>query len=224
MISLKVAIIWEYQIKRQQTTLQSNIMRIEDALFLTKDFEKTGRVKDIYYLDEEGTTWTKKELEKLAKGIETEPHDVTAYFDGGFDLESQLAGLGIVIYYTKDGKRYRLRKNEVFREIESNNEAEYAALHFLVQQLEEIGIQDQAIFVQGDSQVVINQMSGEWPVFEEEFVRWQDRIEDKLKVNGLRAHFELLGRKGNKEADHLAGQALQEKPIHSVIEIQLDES
>ncbi len=67
----------------------------------------------------------------------------------------------------------------------------------------------------GDSQVVLNQLGGEWPVFEERENRWIDRIEAKLAELGLKPHYESIGRAENKEADMLATQALKGEIIFS---------
>ena len=85
-------------------------------------------MKELEFEDEKGGSWTLKELEKLKEELAAEPDEITVYFDGSYDKESQLAGFGIVIYYSLGGERYRLRKNKSFR-LTTNNEAEYAALY-----------------------------------------------------------------------------------------------
>lgn len=70
-------------------------------------------------------------------------------------------------------------------QFESNNEAEYAAFHEAVRQMDELGIHHQSCVFKGDSLVVLNQLSGEWPCMEENLNKWLDRIEaklDKLKI------------------------------------------
>ena len=50
------------------------------------------------------------------------------------------AGLGIVIYFKQGKKKYRLRVNELIHQMDTNNEAEYAAFHYALNLLEELGV------------------------------------------------------------------------------------
>ncbi|ADE68497.1 Putative protein YpeP [Priestia megaterium] len=179
------------------------------------DLEKTGRTKEIFLLDEQQQKWTVKEAKKLLQEVQTEPHDIVAYFDGGYEHDTLLAGLGVVIYFKQNNNSYRIRRNSRLQEIESNNEAEYAAFYYLIQVLEELGVHHIPVTFRGDSQVVLNQLAGEWPCFEEEFNRYLDRIEDKMQELGIRPVYEPISRKENEEADQLATQALQGIPIAS---------
>lgn len=194
-------------------------MNAEEALFISDDFEKTGRVIELFFYDEQHTKWTKKEITKLLKEIETEPHDVIAYFDGGFDIETNKAGLGVAIYYTQNKKKFRVRANEAFDQIDTNNEAEYAAFWFMLQQLEELGVHHLPVTFRGDSHVVLKQLSGEWPCMEENLNRWLDRIEEKIKSLGIIANYDPITRKENNEADKLATQALQGVIVSSNFEL-----
>ncbi|MBU8907442.1 reverse transcriptase-like protein [Desertibacillus haloalkaliphilus] len=223
---MKVRLEWVYQPVRGKKRMRflSDYVTPEEALFFYRDIERTGRVKSLEFYDATGMQWLKKELEKLVEQIETEPHAITAYFDGGHNRETHTAGLGTVIYYEKDGKSYRIRKNDRFEEIETNNEAEYAALWLLLLELEELEVHHTDITIKGDSQVVLNQLTGEWPTYEEHLNRWLDRIEEKLKTLGLTPNYILIPRKENQEADRLASQALEGTPIASHLTIDEKES
>lgn len=157
--------------------------------------------------------------QKFLEGIQTEPHHISVYFDGGFDAKSKKSGLGCVIYYEQDGKHFRKRKNAFVEEIETNNEAEYAALYLGLQELEALGVHHLPVKFVGDSQVVINQLSGEWPCYEETLTKWADRVEDKMKQMGIHPEYEAISRKQNREADHLASQALEGLEIASNIQL-----
>ncbi|MFC4322743.1 ribonuclease H family protein [Litchfieldia salsa] len=217
---MKVWIEWNYKSpKNPEILLTSEIMPATEALRISDDFEKTGRVKEIFFYDEQHTKWNKKELIRLLKEVETEPHDIVAYFDGGFDLQTNKAGLGTAIYYTQNNRDYRVRANEVFNELETNNEAEYAAFWFMLLTLEEIGVKNIGVEFKGDSQVVLNQLSGEWPCFEDTLNKWLDRIEEKMKHLGIHPTYSPIGRKLNGESDKLATQALEGTVVSSKIEI-----
>ncbi|RWZ60847.1 reverse transcriptase-like protein [Halobacillus fulvus] len=216
---MNVRIEWMYKKnKGPSTTFTSDEMGVGEALLIAEDLEKTGRVKKLDFVDQQGQSWMKKELKKYMKGVETEPHNVQVYFDGGFYHETQKSGLGCVIYYEKDGKHLRLRRNAAIEELKTNNEAEYAALHLAVKELELLGVHHLPVKFSGDSQVVINQLKGEWPCLEEELSRWADRIEDLLHKLGIEPEYDLVTRKQNKEADRLAGQALEGVSITSTHE------
>jgi len=217
---LKITIEWTYHHKGVETVFRSEEMPPAHALSVAEELMKTGRTKNILFLDEHDSTWTLKEIKKYIKEMETEPSNVTVYFDGGFNLESRISGLGCVIYFEQNGKKYRLRKNLTLDGLSSNNEAEYAALHFSVQELESLGVHHQTVRFIGDSQVVINQMSGEWPVYEKELMNWADRIDEYLNRLGIKPEFEPVSRKENEEADRLANQALDDIEIDGKIELQ----
>ncbi|THE15165.1 reverse transcriptase-like protein [Bacillus timonensis] len=218
---MKLKLEWTYKTpKNQVITLMSDEVTAEDALRIAEDFERTGRTKDLVFYDERQTKWTKKELIKLIKEIETEPQDIVAYFDGGYDIQSGKAGLGVAIYYTQNKKTYRVRVNEMFEEMESNNEAEYAAFWLMLNTLEELGVHHTTVTFKGDSQVVLNQLSGDWPCFEENLNRWLDRIEEKIRKMGIQAKYHPIGRKQNTEADRLATQALEGTVVSSKFEIK----
>ncbi|WP_088105283.1 reverse transcriptase-like protein [Halalkalibacter urbisdiaboli] len=217
---MNVRIEWTYREpkRKREYFMKSEQIPLGEALQLAEDLEKTGRLKELTFYDEQDTSWTKKDLLRYLKKFETEPHDIYAYFDGGFDIQSKQAGLGIVIYYTQHHKKWRIRHNQKIDLLLDNNEAEYAALSLLYDKLEELGVHHQPIVIHADSMVVVNQASGEWPCFEENYIPWLERIEQKVKKLGLTPSYELLERQLNKEADQLASQALKNVEISSVLE------
>lgn len=220
---MNILIEWLYRTpKGAETVFRSEEMPAAQALLLAEDLERTGRAKSIAFIDRFDSSWTIKELKGYLKGIETEPHNVTVYFDGGFDRTTSTSGLGCVIYYEQNGKTYRLRRNAFSAELTSNNEAEYAALHLSLQELALLNVHHLPVRFIGDSQVVINQMGGEWPLLEHNLSGWADRIDDKLKDLGIQPEYELVQRKMNSEADRLATQALNSISITATKEIQSD--
>ncbi|MFP7254726.1 reverse transcriptase-like protein [Terribacillus goriensis] len=188
------------------------------ALLLIEDMQQSGRVPQLELLDSYETEWTIKELRSYMKELETEPHNVRVYVDGGFDKKTGRGGLGCVIHYEQNQKEYRLRRNQEMEQLISNNEAEYAALHFAIGVLSEIGVKDQEIEVYTDSRTVVNQMSEEWPVYEKELKYWADKVDDVVKRIGLTVQYAHVDRNQNKEADQLASQALKSIQIDSTIQ------
>ena len=217
---MKLKIEWTYKTPRNvTTTFVSDYLPIGQVMALLEDMERTGRMKGYTLIDEHESTWLLKEVKKYLKELEEEPHDITVFFDGGFNMGTKESGLGFAIYYEQNGKKYRIRKNALVHYLKSNNDAEYAALYSALQELEYLGVHHQSIVVKGDSQVVINQMAGEWPVFEEELASWANKIDEKLEQLGLQVHYLHVPRKQNTEADQLATQALNKIEYDGKIEI-----
>ncbi|WP_373895335.1 reverse transcriptase-like protein [Virgibacillus sp. CBA3643] len=217
---MQVRIELTYQTpKGAETFFTSDDMLAPKALLIAEDLEKTGRMKNIQFIDTRETTWNFKQLKKQLEEIKTEAHNVTVYFDGGFDLETRKSGLGCVIYYDQNEKSFRLRKNALVEELHTNNEAEYAALHLALKEVELLDVHHLPVTFVGDSQVVINQLKEDWPCYEKELAKWADRIENKIHQLGIEAEYELVSRKKNREADQLASQALKEIEITSTKEI-----
>lgn len=191
----------------------------EQAILYGEDIEKSNRTSELIFYDEMGQSWKLKELKKLNTEIEEDPHDVMIYFDAGYNRESLQSGLGAVIYYRQGKKKYRLRANEPVDELENNNEAEYAALMFALNLLEEIGVHHVPCDIKGDAQGVLKQLEGEWPCYEENLNKWLDRIEEKIKSLGLKPRYQTIPRNDNKEAHKLASQALEGKNIYSKMQL-----
>ncbi|WP_301109794.1 reverse transcriptase-like protein [Sporosarcina sp.] len=216
---MKLIIEWSYRSKKgTKTVFRSDEMPAAQALLIAEDLDKTGRLKQIQFSDPYDSFWSLKELKSYVKGIETEPHNITIYFDGGFDWDTKMAGLGCVIYYDQNGKSYRLRKNLAVTDLVSNNEAEYAALHLCLQELEILGAHHLPIKVLGDSKVVINHLNEEWPVIEEDLYNWANKIEAKMSELGFQPEYEHVSRKTNSEADRLAEQALAGVEVVAIVE------
>ncbi len=215
-----VYIKWKYKHpKKTGCTFVSDLMSAEEALMIADDLEKTGRAGQLEFFDERDSTWMKKELKKYIEKAIEEPDRICLYFDGGFRKEDRLAGLGVAIYYDLGRKSYRLRANRTLDQLTSNNEAEYAAFYEGLLRLEELGVHHRRCVFRGDSQVVLNQLKGEWPCFDELFNRWLDRIEAKIKAMGIEPVYEQIDRKMNQEADSLASQALEGTEIFGTKEL-----
>lgn len=220
---MNIVIQWIYKkANGLETVFWSEELPAEQALLIAQDLERTGRTKSISFVDQYDSSWTLKELKRYLKEVEGEPHNITVYFDGGYDVQTSISGLGCAIYFEQNEKPYRVRKNAQTAGLKSNNEAEYAALYLSIGELEFLNVKNMNVRFIGDSQVVINQMSGEWAVLEKEFSSWADRIDDKLKKLGITAEYQHVSRKMNTEADRLATQALQGIEIVAQIELIIE--
>lgn len=217
---MKVRLQWTYEIPKtkRKVTMQSALLETSECIELLNDLEKTGRLNEVTIFDENDTAWTKKQWLRHLERKETEPHEVTAYVDGNFDRASKRAGIGIVIYYKKDGATWRVRLNDEFDYLHDNNEAEFAALYRLLLELEQLGVRAQKLTVFVDSLTVQKQAAGEWPCYEKNYAYWLDKVDAIADKLHLTIAYELIERNDNKEADRLASQALRGTLIESTTE------
>lgn len=219
---MQVIIHATYKTKRGLEALfSSDFLEAEQAIVITEDLMQTGRLKHLSFVDKHDRSWNLKELKRFMEDVQTEPYHIKIYFDGGYHRKTMESGLGIVIYYEQNNKKYRLRKNALVKGLVSNNDAEYAALHLALKELEVMGVHHLDVHIIGDSMVAINQLNESWPCYEEELARWLDRIEGKIEELGIDPIFELVSRNENKEADQLASQALNGIEIESVKELSV---
>jgi len=219
MMHIRMVITYK-TIQGLKTTFESAEMDTEKAIHIAEDMLKTGRIKACDFYDQTDQSWTLKQLKSYTEDIMDEPHHITVYFDGGFDNQTRAAGLGCAIYFEQNTKKYRKRINTLIQEIGSNNEAEYAALHFGIKELANMGVHHLPVTFIGDSKVVVHQMTDEWPCYEETLSEWMDRVEDQLDRLGIQPTFKAVSRKQNKETDQLAAQALRGIDILSTIELK----
>ncbi|SFM13369.1 ribonuclease HI [Gracilibacillus orientalis] len=203
-----------------RSTFFSDEIDAEMALEIATDFEKWNRTDSIVFVDFQGNRWDKKELVAYTEEMVTEPNHITVFFDAGFDLATNRAGLGCAIYYTQNNKPYRIRKNLLVNKMTSNNEAEYVALVEGIKILEDLHVHHQPVEFKGDSKVVINQLLGEWPCMEETLNHWADRIEEKLETMGIDPLYQDIPRKDNREAHQLAAKALENVEINSQLQLK----
>ena len=213
---MDVSIHWTYGVKGRTLPLYSEPLPAKEALQWADDMEKTGRVQTILFVDRYDSYWTKKQLQKYCQEIETEPSAIRIYVDGGFQREKRIAGIGVVIYYEQHGRAFRLRMNKQLTALQSNNEAEFAALLEACKQLEQLGAKQQDIHIYSDAQVVMHEMSGEWGI--DAGNEWATKIEALLQRLHLRPMYEHIPRQQNKEAHRLATQALDGIFIHATKE------
>lgn len=217
---MRYKISWQMKLKKGlQIPVTSDWLEGNMAELVGEQLAQSGQALNIVFFDEMGQSWTWKEMKKLNKKVIEEPQDIVVYFDGGFQADKWVAGVGVVIYYKIGEESFRFRGNEVFSELESNNEAEYAALYFAIHCLEELGVKHVPCMIKGDSLVVLKQLEGEWPCFEENLNRWLDRIEEKMEKLKIKPKYIYISRKENKEADRLAAQSLEGVHVRSVMKI-----
>ena len=125
-------------------------------------------------------------------------------FDGCSKGNPGLAGVGAVIYCLDDeiwsGSLF-LGKNA------TNNQSEYTGLIFGLQQA--IDMKIKTLMVKGDSQLVINQMTGKYKCNSENIIELYKKAKE-LENNFENIYFVHVLRHLNKRADQLSNDAIKD--------------
>ena len=125
-------------------------------------------------------------------------------FDGCSKGNPGLAGVGAVIYCLDDeiwsGSLF-LGKNA------TNNQSEYTGLIFGLQQA--IDMKIKTLMVKGDSQLVINQMTGKYKCNSENIIELYKKAKE-LEKEFEKIYFVHVLRNLNKRADQLSNEAIKD--------------
>ena len=128
--------------------------------------------------------------------------DYRMNFDGCSKGNPGLCGAGAVIYYKNDeiwSESFFVGENA------TNNRAEYAGLILGLQQAVSLNIKH--LLVQGDSQLVINQMKGIYQCNSPNLIPLYQRAKE-LEYKFEKIHYEHILRHLNQRADYLSNVAL----------------
>jgi len=136
-------------------------------------------------------------------------------FDGCAVPNPGEMGIGVVVWNDDDEKILELSEKVGQG---TNNRAEY---HALIRGMEELSKQYSGILlVLGDSQLVINQLNGQWRVKKEDLVPLFEKVLE-LEKKFEKVSFQWVDREENKEADKLSAMAVgidgtkrEERKIH----------
>ncbi|HEU5460638.1 MAG TPA: ribonuclease HI [Nitrososphaeraceae archaeon] len=122
-----------------------------------------------------------------------------------------VACYGFTILEKKINKIYRIYEEggiafKPFSKESSNNVAEYVALIKLLEWLLAKGYNKFSVLIQGDSQLIINQLSGKYKVKSEKLKIYYEKTKILIK-KFENIHIEWISRENNNEADALANKA-----------------
>ena len=132
------------------------------------------------------------------------PFQYRMNFDGCSKGNPGLCGAGAVIYHNDNeiwSRSFFVGENA------TNNRAEYAGLILGLQQAAEYGIKN--LHVQGDSQLVINQMNGLYQCSSPNLIELYQRAKE-LETNFEKVYYEHILRHLNKRADYLSNVAIMD--------------
>ena len=138
--------------------------------------------------------------------------EIKVYTDGGSKGNPGPAGCGIVIKL--DDKT--LVANKVFGEL-TNNEAEYLAVKFAINELAKLGIRDCKVEFFSDSNLVINQLAGAWKIKKQELRELRNGIIADLQDLNITAIFTQLSDTQSTDialCDKLYNKAMKGQAIH----------
>lgn len=125
-----------------------------------------------------------------------------AYFDGASQGNPGPSGVGGVIM---DSEGKILCEISEFIGVGTNNEAEYKALIAIARRLSEMGVQ--SALIKGDSQLVVNQVNGDWRINHEHLYSLCNKALKELDAIP-RWSLEWVPRESNAHADRLSSGAL----------------
>ena len=130
---------------------------------------------------------------------------VVIYTDGGARGNPGPAGAGVVII---DGaKTYELKK--YLGPKQTNNWAEYEAVALALAEAKKRGLAGRSLEVRMDSQLVAEQLSGNWKI--KETTLKQQAAKVRALLADFSSHkFVYVPRERNKEADRLVNEAIDE--------------
>lgn len=130
---------------------------------------------------------------------------LVAYFDGASQGNPGQAGIGGLLMDTQTGKVLWEMSKSIGHK--TNNEAEYLALIEVLKHLAETSTRN--VVIRGDSQLVINQINGDWRVKEQHLYPLCIQAQD-LIVESAPVRLEWVPREQNKQADRLSNQAFNQ--------------
>jgi len=133
---------------------------------------------------------------------------IVIYTDGGSRGNPGPAAIGVVIY---DERGKVLKEYSEYLGETTNNEAEYQAVIFALKKIKAIygrkKIKDLEIEIKSDSELLINQLNGEYKILESNIQLLFIKVWN-LKIDFGRVEFGLIPREKNKEADRLVNKEL----------------
>jgi ribonuclease HI len=149
-------------------------------------------------------------IKLLNKTMDTIEFDYKLFFDGASKGNPGLAGAGAVIYhYEKEiWNGYKF-----IGEKATNNEAEYSGLIIGLNKAIELNIK--SLLVNGDSLLVINQMSGKYKCNSENLLPLYNTAKE-LSAKFKNIQFQHIYRNLNKRADELSNIAITNFQINEL--------
>lgn len=134
---------------------------------------------------------------------------ITCYFDGSCEPVNPGGRMGIGVTINIDGVKHDYTESFPASEENSNNVAEYSALSYILYYLEKQDIDKAEVLIMGDSNLVINQMKGDWAIKKGRYAELAKDCRKKIielcnKNPFLKMEFKWIAREENNYADNLS--------------------
>ena len=94
----------------------------------------------------------------------------------------------VLLFFKQGKKKYRIRANEKLMKWKQIMKQNMQHFYYALNLYRGIGVHHLPCEFKGDSQVVLKQLEGEWPCYED-VNAWLDRIEEKLKRSRLKPKY-----------------------------------
>lgn len=143
--------------------------------------------------------------------------EIRIQFDGGSRGNPGKAGSGVVVM---NNRQQRWEGYKYLGDMKTNNEAEYEGLIMGLQYVIHHGLGDKAIMIQGDSKLVINQLSGEWTCHSTNLIEKYNRAKALLQQCD-KVTLSWIPRDKNQHADKLSNDAMNEEKTNVDITLEL---
>ena len=124
------------------------------------------------------------------------------YCDGGARGNPGPAGIGIVVY---DDKGEKLLSSGKYIGETTNNQAEYQAVIFALEQIKKFKARDLTFFL--DSELLVNQLNRRYKIKDQDLAKLFLKIWN-LTINYPKIIYKHIGREKNKEADAEVNKAI----------------
>jgi ribonuclease HI len=131
-------------------------------------------------------------------------------FDGACAFPGGKMGSGFVIF---ENDKFISEGWDHFpaEEINTSNVAEYYGVLTLFERLIELGLENEEIFMRGDSDLVIKQMSNQWDIKRGNYIQYAF-LAKEIMPRFKTMHWEWIPREENSYADKLSKKGLNNEP------------
>lgn len=139
---------------------------------------------------------------------------INCHFDGGCAPHNPGGVMGYAGIIYEDDNTINLTGCQPKDEQNTNNVAEYLAIHLVLDKLIEMGVSKRTIIINGDSNLIIKQIQGEFKVNSivlRNLCEWaKKKIENLVMVLNNDVTIKWIPREQNKQCDKLVNMAIQE--------------
>src|SRR5574339_740864 len=149
----------------------------------------------------------------------TNDYPVVCFFDGACEPKNPGGNMGIGAIIFHEGKEVARCANFVKEDISNScNVAEYMALHWVLTTLVLLELNHKVKIIRGDSQMVINQMKGEWKIKGGRYSEYAYLCQIHFTENFTNTKFQWIPRHENYFADELSKKAFRENNVQQKIQ------